>query len=161
LLAELPLSDLEGTNAALQVTFDIDANGILNVSARELASGLEQKVKITGRMKISDEERKRMIQESNTFSGIDRARREEALLKANGDQLVYKARKIQVELFVPVERISKLNKACGELKAIMTSPLDYSEGEEGSKLINLKAKMVELADLINDTIDIYEMGEAA
>ena len=78
--------------------FEIDANGIMNVSAKELASGVEQKVNITGRMKISEEERKRLIEESKTFAGIDRARREEALLKNNGDQLIYKARKIQEEL---------------------------------------------------------------
>ncbi|HUH99569.1 MAG TPA: Hsp70 family protein [Nitrososphaerales archaeon] len=143
------------------VGFEIDANGILNVSARELASGVEQKVKITGRMKISEEERRRMIEESKLFSGIDHARKEEALLKANGDQLIYKSRKIQGELFLPADRIARLNKTCEELKAVMDTPLDYSEQEESIKLDTLKAKMVELADLINDTIDVYEMGEAA
>jgi molecular chaperone DnaK len=141
------------------VGFDIDANGILNVSAKELVSGVEQKVNITGRMKISEEERKRMIEESHIYSGIDHARREEALLKSNGEQLIYKARKIQGELFIPDERIAQLNKACGELKSIMAIPLDYEK--ENTKLDKLKAKMVELADLINDTIDVYQMGEAA
>ncbi len=157
--------DLEGfaprARGATQIIigFEIDANGILHVSARELASGVEQKVKITGRMKIPEDERRRLIEESHMFSGIDRARREEALLQANGDQLIYKARKIQGALLLPRERIEKLNKVCAELKATMASPLDY-EGEN-IKLENLKAKMVELADLINDTIDVYEMGEAA
>ncbi len=157
--------DLEGfaprARGATQIIvgFDIDANGIMNVSAKELASGREQKVNITGRMKISEEERKRLIEESKLFSGIDRARREEALLKANGDQLVYKAKKIQGELFLPPERKTQLDKVCAELRAIMSLPLDYAE--ENTKLDNMKAKMVELADLINDTIDVYEMGEAA
>jgi molecular chaperone DnaK len=141
------------------VGFEIDANGIMNVSAKEVASGVEQRVNITGRMKISEEERKRMIDESKTFAGIDRARREDALLKSNGDQLIYKARKIQGELFIPEERIELLNKVSAELKSLMELPLDY-EGEN-QKLDKLKAKLVELADLINDTIDIYEMGEAA
>ena len=159
--------DLEGLSPRARgathivVSFEIDANGILNVSARELASGVEQKVRITGRMKISEEERKRLIEESKVFSGLDRARREEALLKANGDQLIYKARKIQSELFLPSERIAKLNAKCEELKAVMATPLDYSEQQESAKLSDLKARMVELADLINDSIDVYEMGEAA
>jgi hypothetical protein len=93
------------------------------------------------------------------FSGIDRARKEEALLQSNGDQLIYKARKIQEELLLPPERKAQLDKLCAELKAIMELPLDYSR--ENTKLDGMKAKMVELADLINDSIDVYEMGEAA
>ena len=83
------------------VGFEIDANGIMNVSAKELSSGVEQRVNITGRMKISEEERKRLIEESKMFAGIDRARKEEALLMGNADQLIYKARKIQEELLRP------------------------------------------------------------
>jgi len=48
-----------------------------------------------------------------------------------------------------------------ELKAVMASPVDLKNGEENKKLESLKAQMVELADLINDTIDVYETGEAA
>src|SRR5271169_2552435 len=157
--------DLEGfaprQRGATQIVvgFEIDANGILNVSAKELSSGVEQKVNITGRMKISQEERDRLIEESKVFAGIDRARKEEALLIGNGDQLIYKARKIQEELLLPADRIAQLNRVCADLKAIMELPLDYSQ--ENAKLDNLKAKMVELADLINDSIDVYEMGEAA
>jgi molecular chaperone DnaK len=141
------------------VGFEIDANGIMHVSAKELASGVEQRVNITGRMKIPEEERKRLIDESKAFSGIDRARREEALLISNGDQLVYKAKKVQEELLLPPDRIAQLNKVSAELKAIAALPLDYSK--ENTKLDTMKAKLVELADLINDTIDAYEMGEAA
>jgi molecular chaperone DnaK len=141
------------------VGFEIDANGIMHVSAKELSSGAEQRVNITGRMKVSEEERKRMIEDSVRFSASDHARREEALLKANGDQLIHKAKKIQGELFIPEERIAKLNQVSAELKAVMGEPLE--PGSEEKRLEALKAKMVEVADLINDTIDVYEMGEAA
>ncbi len=157
--------DLEGFAARprgatqIVVGFEIDANGIIKVSAKELSSGVEQKVNITGRMKISEEERKRLIEESKMFAGVDRARKEEALLISNADQLVYKAKKIQSELFIPQERVAQLDRACAQLKAVVELPLDYAE--ENQKLENLKSKLVELADLINDTIDVYEMGEAA
>jgi molecular chaperone DnaK (HSP70) len=131
----------------------------MHVSAKELSSGVEQRVNITGRMKISEEERKRLIEESKMFAGLDRARKEEALLTSNAGQLIYKARKIQEELYIPEERTSRLNRVSAELKSVTELPLDYSE--ENRKLDSLKAKMVELADLINDTIDVYEMGEAA
>jgi len=157
--------DLEGFAARprgatqIVVGFEIDANGIMHVSAKELASGVEQRVNITGRMKISEEERRRLIEESKMFAGLDRARREEALLIGNADQLIYKARKIQEELYIPADRVAQLEKACADLKALIALPLDYAE--ENQKLENMKAKLVELADLINDTIDIYEMGEGA
>ncbi len=141
------------------VGFEIDANCIMHVSAKELASGVEQRVNITGRMKISEEERKRLVEESKMFAGIDRARREEALLISNADQLIYKARKIQHELFIPAERSAQLDKVCAELRALAAVPLDYAE--ENQKLEDMKKKLVELADLINDSIDVYEMGEAA
>jgi molecular chaperone DnaK len=147
-----------GTTQIL-VGFEIDANGMMHVSAKELSSGVEQRVNITGKMKISEEERKRLIEESKMFAGIDRARKEEALLTSNAGQLIYKAKKIQEELYIPEERISMLNKVSADLKGVMELPLDYSE--ENRKLESLKAKMVELADLINDTIDVYEMGEGA
>jgi len=157
--------DLEGfaprPRGATQILvgFEIDANGIMHVSAKELSSGVEQRVNITGKMKISEEERKRLIEESKMFAGIDRARKEEALLTSNAGQLIYKAKKIQEELLIPEERTSRLNKVSADLRSVMELPLDYSE--ENRKLESLKAKMVELADLINDTIDVYEMGEGA
>jgi molecular chaperone DnaK len=157
--------DLEGfaprPRGATQILvgFEIDANGIMHVSAKELSSGVEQRVNITGKMKISEEERKRLIEESKMFAGIDRARKEEALLTSNAGQLIYKAKKVQEELYIPEERISRLNRVSADLKGVMELPLDYSE--ENHKLESLKAKMVELADLINDTIDVYEMGEGA
>jgi hypothetical protein len=69
------------------------------------------------------------------------------------------SKKVQEELLLPHERIAQLDKVSAELKAIMALPLDYAK--ENTKLDTLKAKMVVLADLINDTIDAYEMGEAA
>jgi molecular chaperone DnaK len=157
--------DLEGFpprprgGTQIVVGFEIDANGIMHVSAKELASGKEQKVNITGRMKISDEERNRLIDESQLFSAKDKARREEALLRANAEGLIYKAKKIQTELFVPNERLQRLNEEIADLKEIMDRPLDHEGRNE--KLPVLKAKMIEFADLINETIDVYEMGEAA
>src|SRR5712692_8160268 len=138
--------DLEGfaprRRGATQILvgFEIDANGIMHVSAKELSSGVEQRVNITGKMKISEEERKRLIEESKMFAGIDRARKEEALLTSNADQLIYKAKKIQEELLIPEERISKLNKSSADLRRVMELPLDYSQ--ENRKLETLKARMV-------------------
>ncbi len=141
------------------VGFEIDANGILKVSAKELSSGVEHKVTITGRMKISEEERSRLIEEAAKFADEDKARREEAGLLRNADQLLYKAQKVKGDLYIPKERLAKLDEVSEELRKVMRDTAEASDRRV--RIDSLKSKMVELADLINDTIDVYEMGEAA
>jgi len=141
------------------VKFDIDANGVLKVSAKELPGGVEQKVTITGKVKISEEERSRMIEEGRKFAVMDHMRREEASLARNADMLIYKARQVKTGIMMPKEQQYKLDRVSAELKGIIDMPSDVSG--ENRKLPALKAKIVELADLINETIDVYEMGEAA
>ena len=143
----------------IEVSFEIDANGILKVSAKERASGVEAKVTISGHVKVSEEDKKRMIEEAEMFAGIDRARKEEAELFKTADHLLYRAAKLRKELFLPKEQIAKIEKATSELKDVMQMQVEYSEYDK--KLGMLKAKIVEIVDLINTTIDIYEMGEGA
>jgi len=143
----------------IEVSFEIDANGILKVSAKERASGVEAKVTISGHVKVSEEDKKRMIEEAEMFAGIDRARKEEAELFKTADHLLYRAAKLRKELFLPKEQIAKIEKATSELKDAMQMQVEYSEYDK--KLGMLKAKIVEIVDLINTTIDIYEMGEGA
>ncbi len=73
----------------IEVTFDIDADGILHVSAKDLATGKEQAIKITAPNKLSREEIDRMIKEAEQFAEQDRKRREEAEIRNQADQLVY------------------------------------------------------------------------
>ncbi len=73
----------------IEVTFDIDADGILHVSAKDLATGKEQAIKITAPNKLSREEIDRMIKEAEQFAEQDRKRREEVELRNQADQLVY------------------------------------------------------------------------
>ena len=143
----------------IEVSFEIDANGILKVSAKERASGVEAKVTISGHVKVSEEDKKRMMEEAEMFAGIDRARKEEAELFKTADHLLYRAAKLRKELFLPKEQIAKIEKATSELKDVMQMQVEYSEYDK--KLGMLKAKIVEIVDLINTTIDIYEMGEGA
>ncbi len=143
----------------IEVSFEIDANGILKVSARERASGVEAKVTITRDVKVSEEDKKRMIEEAEMFAGIDRARKEEAELFKTADHLLYRAGKLRKELFLPKEQIAKIEKLTSELKDVMQMQVEYSEYDR--KLGLLKSRIVEIVDLINTTIDVYEMGEGA
>ncbi len=82
----------------IEVTFDIDANGIVNVSAKDTATGKEQAMTITGGTALGKDEIDRMMQEAEKFADEDRKRREAAEVRNNADNLVYQAEKTLAEL---------------------------------------------------------------
>jgi molecular chaperone DnaK len=75
----------------IEVTFDIDANGILNVTARDKASGREQKITISGASGLSKEEVERMVREAELHAQEDRQRREEIETRNRADSMAYQA----------------------------------------------------------------------
>jgi molecular chaperone DnaK len=79
----------------IEVAFDIDANGIVNVSAKDLATGKEQAMTITGGTALSKDEVERMVADAEKFAAEDHARREAAEARNQADQLTY-----QVDKFV-------------------------------------------------------------
>jgi molecular chaperone DnaK len=78
----------------IEVTFDIDANGILAVSAKDLATGREQSIKITGTSTLTKEEVERMIREAEAHAEEDRRKREEAEVLNRGDSLAYQTERL-------------------------------------------------------------------
>jgi len=82
----------------IEVTFDIDSNGILNVHAKDLGSGKEQRITITAPHKLSKEEIERKIKEAEQFAEQDRRLREEVELKNDSESLVYTAEKMLSDL---------------------------------------------------------------
>src|SRR5215211_2285191 len=73
----------------VEVTFDIDANGILNVGAKDLGTGQEQRITVTASSGLSDSEVEQMVQDAESHAEEDRRRREEADVRNNADNLVY------------------------------------------------------------------------
>ena len=106
----------------VEVTFDIDANGIVHVSAKDLATGKEQGMTITGGSALSKEEIDRMMQEAEEHANEDKQRREEAETRNTGDSLVYQTEKFLTEngdKFTEGEAADKkkeLDEALAELK---------------------------------------------
>jgi molecular chaperone DnaK len=78
----------------IEVTFDIDANGIVNVSAKDLATGKQQAMTITGGSALPREDVDRMVREAEQFANEDRTRREEAEARNMADNLAYQAEKL-------------------------------------------------------------------
>ena len=102
----------------IEVAFDIDANGIVNVSAKDLATGKEQAMTITGGTALSKDEIERMQKEAEAFAAEDHKRREAAEARNAGDNLTYQVDKALVEYGdkVPAEDRDALTKANDELK---------------------------------------------
>ena len=107
----------------IEVTFDIDANGILNVSARDLATNKEQAITITASSGLTKEEIDRMIKESERFAEEDKKRREEIELRNQLDSMVYTTEKMLNENRgkVPVAEIKPIEDAIAEGKEALKS----------------------------------------
>jgi molecular chaperone DnaK len=91
----------------IEVTFDIDANGIVHVSAKDTATGATQSMTITGGSSLSKDEIDRMVRDAEAHADEDRARRDEAEVRNNADGLVYQTEKLlkdQAESFQGTER---------------------------------------------------------
>ncbi len=102
----------------IEVTFDIDANGILNVTARDKATGKEQKVTITASTNLSKEEIERKVQEARQHEAEDRKRRELIEARNTADNLAYQTEKTLRELGdkVPASEKSNIESKINELK---------------------------------------------
>ncbi len=82
----------------IEVTFDIDANGIVNVSAKDLGTGKEQKITITSSTKLSDEEINQKVREAEQYAAEDKARKESVELQNQGESLVYQTERTLKDL---------------------------------------------------------------
>ena len=92
----------------IEVTFDIDANGIVNVSAKDMGTGAEQKITITASSNLSKEDIDKAVREAEQYAAEDKARKEEVDARNAGDQMVYQAEKALSELG---DKVSESEKA--------------------------------------------------
>ncbi len=102
----------------IEVTYDIDANGILNVSAKDQATNKEQKITITASTKLSDAEKERMMKEAKDFADDDKKRKEEVELRNNADNFIYTSERTKADLQdkMSAEQAGSLERAVSELK---------------------------------------------
>lgn len=110
----------------IEVTFDIDANGILNVTAKDKGTGKEQSISITGASTLDKSEVERMVNEAEQFSSTDKERREKIDRKNQADSLSYQAEKQLQELGdkVPAEDKTKIEGLVKDLKEAVTKEDD-------------------------------------
>jgi len=121
----------------IEVTFDIDANGIVHVSAKDLGTGKEQSMTITGGSGLSKEEVERMMKDAEAHAEEDKTRREEADVRNGAEGLVY-----QTEKFLK----DNAEKIPAEGKANVEEPLaTLKKALEGTDIANIKTAMEALA----------------
>jgi molecular chaperone DnaK len=139
----------------IEVTFDIDANGILNVTAKDLATSKEAKITITANAKLSKDEIEKLKKESEQFAEADKKKKEEAEIKNEADNLVYSAEKLvkdDLKDKIKPEQAERVNKAAQELKdAISTNSSD-----------NIRSKTQELKNILGEvSTEVYKEAGAA
>ncbi len=107
----------------IEVTFDIDANGILNVSAKDLGTGKEQKISITGSSGLTKDEVERLRREADAHAEEDRKARETAEVRNNADNLAYQCEKQLRELGdkVPADQKSSIEAAIKEVREALNT----------------------------------------
>ena len=127
----------------VEVTFDIDANGIVHVSAKDLGTGKEQSMTITGGSALSKEEIDRMMKDAEAHADEDKQRREEAEVRNTGDSLVYQTEKFlkdNAEKFTEGENAEKR----GEVE---TAVADLKKALEGTDLPAIKSTTEKVNEL--------------
>lgn len=137
----------------IEVTFDIDADGILNVSAKDLATEKEQKITITASTKLSEKEKERMTKEAEQFAEEDKRRREEAEVRNNADSLMYTAEKTKKDLADKLgkEQVESIDHAVAELRETLS----------GKDVEKIRAKNEELAKVLQEVGTVVYQQAAA
>ena len=137
----------------IEVTFDIDANGIINVTAKDKGTGKEQAITITSSTKLSDEEIEQKIKEAEMNAEADKKKQEEIEIRNNADSLIYTSEKTLEELGDKVSEDEKSNveKLVGELRELIA----------GDDIEAIKSKTEELEKVVQEIgAKIYQQAQA-
>ena len=137
----------------IEVTFDIDANGIINVTAKDKGTGKEQAITITSSTKLSDEEIEQKVKEAEMNAEADAKRQEEIEIRNNADSLIYTSEKTLDELKdqVSEDEKTKVEGLVAELRELIA----------GDDVDAIKAKSDELSNVVQEIgAKIYQQAQA-
>ena len=138
----------------IEVTFDIDANGIVNVSAKDMGTGKEQSITITSSTKLSDEEIQAKVKEAEQYAAEDKKKKEEIEVRNQAETLVYETEKNMKELENALSEDEKndINAAKDEL----------SKALEANNIDDIKAKTEKLTEKFHTiSAKMYQQAQAA
>jgi molecular chaperone DnaK len=140
----------------IEVTFDIDANGIVNVAAKDLATGKEQQMTITGGTAVPREDIDRMVREAEQFADEDRKRRIEAEARNQADNLVYQTEKVLSEHgdSIPAGDKDEVQKAIDDTKEAL-------KGTDTSAITAASERLAQSAQKIGQAVYAQQQQAAA
>ena len=146
----------------IEVTFDIDANGIVNESAKALGTGTEQSIKIESQTSLSEEDIQSKITEAEEFAEEDKRRKTRVDLRNQADSIVYQTRKMMEDSGEKLSDEDKtpVNEKLDELEALIMNddhPIDFEDLDEAA----IQAKMGELEQVMHGiSTKLYEAAAA-
>ncbi|RKD23987.1 molecular chaperone DnaK [Ammoniphilus oxalaticus] len=138
----------------IEVSFDIDANGIVNVKAKDLGTGKEQAITLTASSGLSDEEIDRMVKDAEANAEADQSRKEEVETRNEAEQLIFATEKTLTDLEGKVDQaeVDKANEAKEKLKTAL----------EGEDLEGIKQSKDQLSEIVQQlSVKLYEQAQAA
>jgi molecular chaperone DnaK len=138
----------------IEVTYDIDANGIINVSAKDLGTGKEAKITITASTKLSKEEKERMVKQAEEFAEADKKKVEEAETRNSADSMLYTAERTKSDLKdkISQDQVAKIDKAAGDLRTAMA----------GKDVAAIKASVEALSKVLQEVgTSVYQQAAQA
>ena len=136
----------------IEVTFDIDANGILTVGAKDLGTGKENKITITASTKLSKDEKERLIKDAESFAEQDKKKREEAELRNEADSMLYTAERTKRDLEGKVDKanLDRLDAAVGGLRKAVG----------GQDIVQIREKSEELKKVLQEVgASVYQQAQ--
>ena len=138
----------------IEVSFDLDANGIVNVRAKDLGTGKEQRITITSNSGLSDDEIDRMVKEAELNAEADKQRKEQVEIRNEADQLVFTTEKTlkEVEGKIDQAEIDRANEAKDTVKKAL----------EGGNIEEIKSAKDALSEIIQQiSVKLYEQAAQA
>ena len=138
----------------IEVTFDIDANGIVHVSAKDRATDKEQSITITGQSTLADEDIDRMVKDAEAHAEEDKTRREEAEVRNNADSLVYQTEKLLKDQAdkIPDDEKATVEEALADLKKAIA-------GEDVEEIKDTTEKLMTSSQAVSTKL--YEQASQA
>ena len=133
----------------IEVTFDMDANGILNVTAKDLGTSKENRIAITASTKLSKDQKEKMVHESEQFAEQDKKRKEEVELRNSAESMLYSAEKTKEELKdkISADQASGIDKAAAALRTALA-------GKENDKIKQASDELTKALQKVGQ--EIYE-----
>ncbi len=147
----------------IEVTFDIDANGIVNVSAKDLGTGKEQHITITAGSNMSDEDIEKAVKEAAEFEAQDKKRKEAIDTRNNADSFVFQTEKALEEVGASIDAADKseVEADISAVKAILDAHPNAEDMSEG-EIADLKAAQEKLTQSAQKVFaKMYEQSQAA